>query len=141
MAKISLLYFAGPALLAAVTLAISAFTDSPKNSVSGGGIASGNIQFNLNALNDKDSKPGRISYGNVSASVECVAVSSTKKMATIYFSYSGSILGVTIVDGGEGKYASSDLISDPFVVDEMDCSAVIPQNAYNKVTSGNIHLK
>src|SRR5215216_7972085 len=131
----SVLRFTGSMFLLTVFIAFSAFTKTSRKIVSGGGIASGNIRFNFNALSNKGSKTGNISYGTVSAPVECVAVSSSKKMATIYFSHCGSILGITIVDGGEGKNASADLISDPFIVDEMNCAEVLPQDSYNTVTS------
>ena len=125
--------------LTAVVLTViisTAFTLRSKTSVSGEGIASGNIPFAINAMVTKGSS--QIRYGEVTASVQSVAISSHGKMATIYFVYKESVLGVTVIDG---KKRAPDQISDPFPVDGQQTDVVVPRLSYNTVTSGEIELR
>jgi hypothetical protein len=122
-------------LLLPVFFAINAFTVNSKNTVAAKGMASG-IYFNYTA----GANGASITYGAVTAPVQCVAVSAANKTATIYFFYKGATLGITVVDGNEAK-GEIDSISDPFPVDAPDCSTVLPQFSYNSVTSGSILIK
>jgi hypothetical protein len=67
-------------LLLPVFFAINAFTVNSKNTVAAKGMASG-IYFNYTA----GANGASITYGAVTAPVQCVAVSAANKTATIYF--------------------------------------------------------
>ena len=120
-----------------ITVLIStAFTKRSKTSVSGEGIASGNIPFTINAATTNGMS--QIRYGDVTAPVQSVAISSNGKMATIYFTYRESILGVTVIDG---KKRNPDQISDPFPADGQQTGIVVSNLSYNTVTSGDIQMR
>ena len=123
------------AILAATFTLCNAFTNRSKNSVSGEGIASGNISFAIKAAGSDGMS--RIRYGEVTATVQSVAVSPNGKMATIYFTYRDDLLGVTVINGKKRK---PDQISDPFPADGRSPNEVVPQLSYNIVTSGNIEV-
>jgi len=119
------------------TLTIStAFTRHSKTSVSGEGVASGKIPFGINT--GAGNSTNQIRYGEVIAPVQSVAISANGKMATIYFLYRESVLGVTIING---KKHSPDQISDPFPADDQQTDVVMPRLSYNTVTSGEISLR
>jgi hypothetical protein len=124
------------AIITAVFLFSSAFSNHSRNSVSGEGVASGNIPFAIHT--GADNAISQIRYGNVTAPVKSVAVSPNGKMATIYFTYREAILGITVIDG---KKKNPDQISDPFPVDDQQLNSVVRRFSYNTVTSGAIHLK
>jgi hypothetical protein len=122
-------------VITAVFIISSAFSRHFKSSVSGEGVASGNIPFAIHTDNDGVSQ---IRYGNVTAPVKSVAVSSNGKMATIYFVFGDTILGVTVIDG---RKKNPDQISDPFPADDQQLTTVVPRFSYNTVTSGSIQLR
>jgi hypothetical protein len=70
--------------------------------------------------------------------VQSIAISPNGKMATVYFLYKESVLGVTVIDGKKGH---PDQISDPFPADGQQTDVVVPRMSYNTVTSGEIHLR
>jgi len=129
-----------PFLFCAATIAVfifsTAFIKHSKTTVSGEGVASGNISFAINA--DAGNGHGQIRYGDVTANIQSVAISMNGKMATIYFGYRETILGVTVIDG---KKRSVDQISDPFPADNPKLNVVVPRLSYNEVTSGEIQLR
>ena len=124
------------AIVTAVFLFSSAFINRSKNSVSGEGVASGNIPFAIHT--NANNGISLIRYGNFTAPVKSVAVSSNGKMATIYFAYGDAILGLTVIDG---KKKNPDQISDPFPADDQQLNSVVRRFSYNTVTSGAIHLR
>jgi len=114
----------------------TAFSNHFKKSISGEGIASGNIPFTINATATHGLS--QIRYGNVTAPVQSVAIAANGKMATVYFNYHEAILGITVIDGKKGN---PDQISDPFPADVQQLNMVVPRFSYNEVTSGAIHLR
>jgi hypothetical protein len=124
------------AILAATFTFCNAFRERSKNSVTGEGIASGDIPFAIRAAPNNGSN--HIRYGDVIAPVQSVSISPNGKMATIYFTYKDAVLGVTVING---KKREADQISDPFPADEGQLGLVLPQLSYNTVISGSIEMK
>lgn len=143
MTKQTAKLFVAASVLVTSFFALNAFTKAPaRNIVTGGGITSENVHFDISYLENASGTVGHFKLDGDLLNVECYEAQGN--MATFYFN--GGTQYITLVDNGEGLNAGdilTPLASVPVNPETgllYTCDEVIPATAGYVISDGNIQV-